>query len=212
MHSSATLPAQCALAIALPLSETEFFADASRAAKDFVPRWLEQHQGWDPRRVWQRYEPYARFALHVAAQTREAGVLVRLRASLADWAGLLRERHAVALFAHLCGEAGNVRVEFADGLHPMDELLAAIPADHGGTLDLTVCNSLELVRAIKTRCPRCTVISNKREARLDYRLAIYRQAVQLLATRRFSYVDALAEVQLAVLQHARVAPGLARGA
>ena len=161
-----------------------------------------------PERVWEIYEPYARLALAVAREAESQGVLVRLRASREDWRSLLRHRSAVALFAHRRNERPEDpvdRIEFADRCYAIPELVPAIPEDYEGVLDFTVCYSLALAPAVKTARPRCTVVMNKRAARLDYRLAIYRQLLRLLATGGFSYVDALAEVQLALLRHAKVA-------
>jgi hypothetical protein len=44
------------------------------------------------------------------------------------------------------------------------------------------------------------VILNKREARLDVRLAIFRQVLRLLGSGKVSYVAAMAEVHLAMIR------------
>lgn len=202
----ADLPSNCGLAIALPLSESAFFADAeATSGKDFVPGWMKQHRGWAPQLVWQEYLPYAQLALDVAHEAEQLGVLIQLNSSFEQWCSLLRERNVVVLFAHNCSKPLQDSIEFADGPHSIERVVAGIPSGYAGVLDFTVCYSLALAPAIKVRNPECTVIMNKRAARLDYRLAIYRQALRLLATGGYSHVDALAEVQLAVLRHATLA-------
>jgi hypothetical protein len=145
--------------------------------------------------------------LAVAQEAAEHGVLVRLKASWEDWCLLLRERSVVALFAHWYDKPPDDWIEFANGPRPIEHIVAGIPEGYAGVLDFTVCYSLKLAPLIKRKHPQCTVILNKREARLDYRLAIYRQALRLLATEGYSYVDTMAAVQLAVLRHAKFAPG-----
>lgn len=200
------LPSNCGLAIALPLSEEEFFADAEAGSrKDFVPAWMKQNRGFASHLVWRRYLPYAQLAIDVAREAEQLGVWVQLNSSFEQWRLILRKRKVVVLFAHHCNKPPQDSIEFADGLYAIEHVIAGIPLDYTGVLDFTVCYSLALAPAIKIRNRECTVIMNKGAARLDYRLAIYRQALRLIATGGYSYVDALAEVQLAILRQAPLA-------
>ena len=202
LHESIATPDDCALAIALPLTREEFFADAAPAsAKDFVKQWSAVQQVPN-QQLWEDYTRYAALAHDIANEAEAAGVLVLRHASFAQWTDILHERQAVTLFAHWKTGTDGKRddcIEFADGLQNIKAFITSIPEHYYGVLDLTICYSLNAAPGIKQRSPLCTVIVNKKPARLDYRLAIYRQVLRLLATRRYSYVKALATVQLAVL-------------
>jgi hypothetical protein len=193
----------------LPVTRPEFHQDVGAEGKDFVRSWMAQFEGFSTDFAWERYKPYADLVTDVSRAASKDGVAVRCRAVLADWVSLLQRVRVVTLMAHCQRGDANAstgdRVEFADGLYHPAQIVAAMPDDYAGVLDLSVCFSLQLAPYIKRRFPHCTTIVNKGAARLDHRIAMYRQAIWLLKTGSYSYVDALAEVQLAVLRKAKVA-------
>ena len=202
------LPLDCALAVALPLTRPEFHQDIAEG-KDFVRSWMVQFDGFSTDFGWERYKPYADLVNDVSRAAGKDGVAVRRRATLADWVSLLQRVRIVTLMAHC--QRGNARgpsgdgVEFADGLYHPAQIVAAMPDNYAGVLDLSVCFSLELAPYVKRRFPHCTTIVNKGAARLDHRIAMYRQAIWLLKTASYSYVDAMTEVQMAILRKAKLA-------
>lgn len=106
----------------------------------------------------------------------------------------------MSLFAHCPEKASSGAIEFADGLHTIAELVDVVPADFSGVMDLTICYFTRLMEAIKHKAPRCQIVLNRKRASLGLRLAIYREAVRLVATGGYSHVDALAEIQLSLLK------------
>jgi hypothetical protein len=90
-------------------------------------------------------------------------------------------------------------IELCDGLKTVDALLAAIPPQFAGVLDLSVCNSFALGESIKRKRPDCLIIENVFLARIDLRLARYALVVNQLAQRPARYTDALTEVNRGLL-------------
>ena len=91
--------------------------------------------------------------------------------------------------------AGGPAVEFADGPASIQEMAGAVAPGFAGTLDLTICNSVLLAEEIRRKCRAGVVLSNAFPASLDVRLALYAQAVKLLARRRLSYMDAITRLR-----------------
>jgi len=90
-------------------------------------------------------------------------------------------------------------LELCDGGVTMDELLAAIPQEFAGVLDLSVCNSFAFGESIKRRRPDCTIIENVFLARAELRLALYALVIDRLAREPARYSDALTEISLALI-------------
>lgn len=203
--STRDLPSGCALVIALPLTHDEFSRDAQAPNKDFVRSWMSHFPGFSTEFAWQEYKRYADLVTDVSQEAAKAGVTVALQATLADWAGALPRCRVTSLIAHCTGPSPGDPVAFADGLYRPEDIVAAMPSGYAGTLDLTVCFSLHLAPYIKRSFPHCTAIANKHQAQLDHRVAIYRQTLRLLKTGNYAFVDAMKEVQLAILSNAKVA-------
>jgi hypothetical protein len=197
MQAEKHSPADCALVVAIPVTKEEFERDAALgAAKDFAPNIVEQYAG-QISAAWMSYKPFALYLAEVAKYAQDHGVLVKTAASLADWVACLKSRSVVTLVAH-CKETGQPEVEFADRLFTPTQIVSVMPNSYAGTLDLTVCYSLAvLVPPIKRSFPDCSVIANKKPALLDLRLALYHQALRLLQSGEYSFVEALATAQLA---------------
>lgn len=204
LDESITTPEQCALAIALPLTQEEFLADAAPASnKDFVKQYGAEQQV-PLNQLWENYSRYAALGQNIAEEAEAAGVIVIRSTSIAQWSAILRRRETVALFAHwkaAVHDKQDDHIELADGLHNVQAFVLSIPEYYCGVLDLTICYSMNVASNIKQRSPLTTVIVNTKQARLDYRLTIYRQVLRLLATGKYSYVRALSTVQLAVLNN-----------
>jgi hypothetical protein len=91
-------------------------------------------------------------------------------------------------------------LELRDGLVTHGELLAMIPGDFDGVLDLSVCNSVALGESIKRRRPHCLVVENMFLARIDLRLVRYGLVVSQLAREPARFTDALLEIKRALLK------------
>ena len=197
MESPNTLE-QCGLLIAIPLTRDRFLSDAADARKDFVRQWLASLAGYAPERLWRDYERIATYVLQISDEARAGGVHVVTDASFESWAALARTRSVITLVAHWVAGSPPL-IEYADGPHPLDEVVEALPAGFDGVLDLTVCHSTRAIAAIKTARPRCSVLTNREPARLDLRLAMYRQVLRLVQRERTRYVQAAQQVHLAAL-------------
>jgi hypothetical protein len=93
---------------------------------------------------------------------------------------------------------GN-RMEFADGVRSIDDILAAIPAGFEGTLDLTVCNSIMAAEEIKRRS-RLTCLASEREVDLTLRMEIYAEAMRVIDECPYEYGAAIRDIRIAMLE------------
>jgi hypothetical protein len=151
-------PSDCALAFAIPLTESAFLADLEEAApKDLAKSLRRRFKYRGPVLYAETYERLVALALHVAAEAEALGVAVYKAASLADMPMILAKHKVVTLVAHwrflnlgagdvldlagfqrqlACSEAAG-REDDEDGQRPVDVLLrgdpliraAATPAD-----------------------------------------------------------------------------------
>lgn len=96
---------------------------------------------------------------------------------------------------------GN-RIEFADGLRSAEDVAAAVAPDFQGVLDLTICNSIIAVEAIKLRY-RFTCIGNREVIELGDRLALYAAVILVISSTKMNYVEAVREIRQSVLNTLR---------
>jgi hypothetical protein len=85
-------------------------------------------------------------------------------------------------------------VEFADGLHRVEDVAMIVPETFKGILDLTVCNSVVLGNLIRARVS-CLVVVNRQPTPLGFRMRLYRSVMELVATGQFEFVDAVYELR-----------------
>lgn len=189
----------CGLAFALPLSRDAFVEDFDNPAKDFVRNWVSQFEGLSLDRLWSGYARLAAYARLIASEAEALGVWVLTEVTLDSWAALTLARPITTLVAHWA-ENGLDGVEFSTGIVQLEQVCAALPRRYSGLIDLTVCHSAQAIAPFKRARPGCTVLANREPARLDIRLAMYRQILRLLNYERTTYVDAAARVHMAGLE------------
>jgi hypothetical protein len=95
-------------------------------------------------------------------------------------------------------------IEFRDGLHTVPEVIAVIPGDYRGTLDMSCCNSVLIGQAIKDHAPGCTVVRSRFPIYYSTWGLIYPVVLRVLERQRqlgkpLSYAEAVARVRLQVL-------------
>ena len=199
----AVTPRDCTLAVAIPLTRVEFLDDLRAPEKDFAKSYARRFGGFSDDDVWTRYERYARLVRSVADEVEAAGVRVIRGARFAALTAALTERHVFTLVAHWRNhehDAARGRIELTDGLREIDDVVAAIPPDYRGVIDLTVCHSVLLGDGIARLRPDCVVIMNRGNAKLDYRCIVYRHVIRQISHRPESYVDVVARLRVALLK------------
>jgi hypothetical protein len=145
-----------------------------------------------PGRAWLTHEQIAALLDESLAATRAF-----MASTVRRDAAARQELHVDRVMLEDCfGDAlrrGRV-LEVRDGMLTMDDLLAEIPLEFAGVLDLSVCNSIVLGESIKRRRDRCLVVENTFLARVDLRFVRYALALTVLARRPARYTDALLEL------------------
>ena len=185
-------PTDCALLVAVPLQRSEFLADLA-AGTDFLAHFLASQKSRDVDVLWATYDASAAIAAASAERARRRGVTVLRRAVLADFARCLNDFQVTTLVAHW--RAGGLAVEFADGLAPIDRIVASVPQAFDGVLDLTICNARLLAQEMRRRCPRAQIIDNPFPATLDIGLEFYNATMDLVSRREMRYQDAILGVR-----------------
>ena len=181
-------PSDCALLVTVPLQRSEFLADLA-AGSDFLAHFVASQRSRDIDVLWATYDASAGVAAASMDRAKRRGVTVIRRAVLADFARSLTDFQVVTLVAHW--RAGGLAVEFADGLAPIEQVVAAVPPAFDGVLDLTICNARLLAQEIRRRCPRGQIIDNPFPATLDMGLEFYNATMDLVQRRAMRYQDAL---------------------
>jgi hypothetical protein len=90
---------------------------------------------------------------------------------------------------------GN-RVEFGDGLHPIEAVVREIPEDFNGILDLAICNSIFLAEEIRRHRRHCRrVLANEEKSMPRFRLLNFKYVLKLLASGGRDYLAAVEELR-----------------
>ena len=145
--------ADCALGVAIPLSDDVFWAQAQDPERHELARmWAEQDL-----EIWQETVRSVREACDMA-RARGASVVLDLR--LADLAELLRTRPVVAVLAHY-RVTPTFALELSDGFVSHDSLLDVVPPGYDGVLDLSSCYGVDLAEAIKRKAPDSRIMLTK---------------------------------------------------
>jgi hypothetical protein len=135
----------------------------------------------------------------VEPSLRKSGVTVVHDTALGDVTELVKRGLAVViLFSHWQTSA----VEFSSGLVDSNSVVAAIPPDFAGIIDLCVCHPNALVHELELQRPRCLVKYLPREAAAHLWIYFYRTLFGLLGSRQLTYLTAVEEVVGAFLDSA----------
>jgi len=94
-------------------------------------------------------------------------------------------------------------MELSDGSLPASSMADAFPGDYTGTQDLRMCHSVILGEAIKRAAPRSRVVMNQRPVRPHTQLALYGAVLEMLATGRYEFAEAVLALNAAVMRRAR---------
>ena len=90
---------------------------------------------------------------------------------------------------------GN-RVEFSDGLHTITDVVAHLPVDFAGVLDLSVCNSVFLAEVVRRHCPKCRrVVANEDPTMPRFRLINCKYAYKIITSGARDYLAVLSELR-----------------
>lgn len=133
------------------------------------------------------------------------GVALVPRVGLSDFGGLLCERRCrcLILVAHWHEE----QVEFFDGLSALPEIVAAVPASFDGIIDLSVCNSESLARALRKARPNLGPIRYSGGSVVyAFWLTFYSALLHKIAATSMNYWDAYESTMRDVLKVARQKP------
>lgn len=93
-------PADCALAIGIPLTRNDFFSDLTDAQHDYAAAIKTNNPHLSGEGLWRRYKDLAGYAVKVCEAVQQAGVKVIPQARLTDLAGLFENYAVVTVVAH----------------------------------------------------------------------------------------------------------------
>jgi hypothetical protein len=93
-------PADCALLLAVPLTESAFFDNLVSPLKDYAAHIARSTPGATKAFLWERYSEIAEFAGRIAKEVAAQGVFVKWDATLDDFSKAMSRFSAVTLLAH----------------------------------------------------------------------------------------------------------------
>jgi hypothetical protein len=137
------VPADCALLIAIPLRESEFYDDCEVASgKEYARIFRAQLSALPIEQVWEKYERVvARPVTEAVGAARARGVLTHTRASVGVWRNVVEERSVVSLVAHwkaagftsdVIGATPNLLNDLADATGPAGRAMQLAVTAYGG--------------------------------------------------------------------------------
>ncbi len=107
--------------------------------------------------------------------------------------GDANKHDVVIVVAHYDVKAKGLALH--DGVLAVTDFAAYLPTDFKGIIDLSVCYSVEMVDAIKRRCPLCRVMAAMTQVPLLSRILVYPQvAKHFLSSEGRDYVTAYNDV------------------
>ncbi len=192
-------PADCVLAIAIPVSRQSFEAQLERPGQGKLVGGYTD---------WERYRRFfADRAATMLPRISQLGALVETNLTLDDFGRLLRGNpDVIILLAHWKepepgnpGSSGRTKgtVEFADGFAEVADIVARIPLDTESFIDLNVCTSEPLSVAIKRDRPLCLTHSMpKRRVTAIIWLTFYETLMHNLRQRDLTYLEAINDVAI----------------
>jgi hypothetical protein len=129
----------------LPLSQDKFAA--LRGASEYCGRFV----------TWSQYQK----ALEVTRRREQLELLSSLGLRGCEPATFDKFRQTIndgpAVLAVLGHCRDSAEIEFADGFKSLQEVVAVIPRDFGGVLDVSVCNPLRFVEMAKKRAEHAVI-------------------------------------------------------
>jgi len=182
-------PFSCAIGFGIPIIKSNFHTDVNMKNKDFA----KQFNG-----NWRRY--YHEFISNLKKVTplfEEMGVTVKSQLTLSNYGELLQQKEVVILFSHWYED----KVEFHDGLMPIQEIVRTIPDSFHGIVDLCVCHPTKLSFLIRKEKPNCLVRYIPNKATPYFWLQFYVALFKHLQIKDNTYLTALEEVIAAFLKN-----------
>jgi len=187
-------PDKCLLAIALPLTEVDFYNDLKGNAQKDYAKSRKRKLHFNDRALWEiDHMPIVNLIQSISKELKSYGLTVLNNFKFPDLA-LLAQYEVVTIVAHFLKK--DKKVEFYDGLFSNSDVEHQIPTDFMGIIDLTICHSVELQNEIKFSGRKCIVIANEHAADLELRLILYYNLIKLLTKKDKSYIDAYSEIRI----------------
>ena len=100
----------------------------------------------------------------------------------------------VILFSHW---TSGDEVEFINGMATVEDIIAAVPVEFQGVVDLCVCHPAKLATALQRERPRCFVKSSPdRAIHFTFWLHFYEVLVEVLLHKQVDYCQAIEQTIL----------------
>jgi hypothetical protein len=190
-------PSECFLGMCLPVTREAFLACLQEGSNTSYAKIRRQVLNFNPEALWELdHLPLVQLFMKKKEELEKLGVTVCVNFNTRDVPQI--ENFKVAtIFAH--HDDSISQVEMADGLQPVTTIMEHFPDAYDKILDLTLCRSIPLQTAIRTRFKKCLVVANKLEANPEFRLLCYSKAISYLQSADMSYVDAISKVRISII-------------
>lgn len=129
---------------------------------------------------------------HAIPIWRNFGARVYAGATLGTLAEALQEgpTASLLLISHWRDSAPPA-IEFIDGMVEVTDVAAVVPPAFDGVIDLCVCQSIELAKHLKRRCPQATIKWVNALVTPTIWFHVYSLTLRLMREQQLDYLDAL---------------------
>ena len=182
-------PSDCALAFGIPTCEWSFYGALKRDTSHYASKYSSYPEYSEYRRqsgVW--------LLEAITPALVSAGVNVVTDLTLNDLENLFLRHRVIILFSHWIPPVDGFpqgAVELSDGPAGVEDVIASIPEQFDGYLDLGMCFPESLVEALLAERERCHVKFLRHDADPTILLYFYGELFLLLSKHSMPYADAL---------------------
>lgn len=175
------LPKRYLILNTIPGDITQFRARFFSKGSDFIRSLCKLYNTSDVEALWNKYKDTATLLNDTLAYASKKGATVVDDASLEDFR-LMNSYDVIIIIAHHSNNSDEIEVQ--GELIASNEIIAAIPRDTKGVIDITSCYSAFLIPKIKAHVPESTIIGIDIATSLPFRLLLLGETIRMQCRRK----------------------------
>ena len=192
---------KCLLGITLPLTKEKFFRELHEdSPKDFAKTYPRTAPGLNKQIYWEKHETLVNLIDEVSCEVEKLGVHVITDFSIGHMKSI-KDYDVVTILGHWVNHSN--RIELPDDIYSPNDFMNAIPNGTHCMLDLTVCESVILLKEIKKRfLGDIIVFGFTVPITARYWLFVYQSVIrEMKRCSSLNYLDATALVRKRIIEH-----------
>lgn len=188
-----------AVCLAIPYRREHFLEWCSRKS-DFFRMMVNQYRTDDISEIWSYYKNTAKLVGDNLQKLKKIGVTIKEECDLNDIAAVT-DYDVIIVIAHK--QEQPEAIELWNGIVTPNEFADAIPKDFKGTIDLTCCNSRDVLNLLRIRClEHKHFIARETKTAVDVHICLLPIIVKrYINTTDSDYMDFLSDVYLEAVKN-----------